>query len=262
MAAKKSKSRFTDLVKFVPEDYDDKSIQTRSISYDEYEDEEDEEMSGINPDDLPDIATISTFEEAEELENDDDPDDFDSKGFASDINIDDAEENDFDFEEEDLKVMDEPVKRVQHSRNEKAEQTPVKGVNETVILGNTTIKGDIITDTGIQIYGAVLGNIESGGKVQLVGKVEGDITGKSVYITNTNQVGNITAETDVFIKEGCIVEGNVEGQKIHLKGKVIGNINATNMIEFESGSEIEGDVSAKTFNIRPGAKINGSIRTI
>lgn len=134
-------------------------------------------------------------------------------------------------------------------------------IKESIILGNTTIKGDIITDVGIQIYGAVIGNIESGGKVNLVGKVEGDITGRSVVITNTLQTGNITAQEDIVIQKGCVVNGDVTAKRIQLKGTVKGNIEAEGQVDFDVDSSLEGNVCAKSFNIRPGAKINGTIGT-
>lgn len=134
-------------------------------------------------------------------------------------------------------------------------------MKESIILGNTTIKGDIITDSGIQIFGAVIGNIQSGGRVQLVGKVEGDISGHSVVITNTSLNGNIHAEQDVTVKTGCVVTGDVSGNKIILNGTIRGNIDAEGQVDFEAGSVIDGNVSAKSFNIKPGARINGSIST-
>jgi len=300
MAAKKSKSRFTDLVKFVPEDIEEapvtrknsNGIQTNRLDpvYEEKEVKknipiEPEVIEEIEPefDEMPDVDDIPEIEmemeEEYEIENeyedfsDNYQDEIDAHNLAEDIEIDEEpEEEEVVVEEKiektkanknvEVKEMDRPVQSFGQQAESKREfNSSIKNIDETIILGNTTIKGDIITDTGIQIYGAVLGNIESGGRVQLVGKVEGDITGKSVYVTNTTQTGNITAETEVHIKEGCTIEGDVKAEKVFLKGTVVGNIQADGQVDFESGSEIRGNVAAHSFNIKPGAKINGSIST-
>ncbi len=295
MAARKSKSRFTDLVKFVPEDVEEEpivgrnrsGIQTNKLEPVQNEKESVKEVyakaASKQPieeayydmpeeDDIPEIGEVpEEFYEEPEMNypEEDFQEEFDAHQFAEEITIDDEINEDIEEEKEskkakqaEVKKMDRPVQSFGQQTESKREfNSTIKNIEETIILGNTTIKGDIITDTGIQIYGAVLGNIESEGRVQLVGKVEGDITGKSVYVTNTQQNGNITAETEVHVKEGCQITGDVTADKVYLKGCVIGNINASGQVDFESGSEIRGNVTAHSFNIKPGAKINGSINT-
>ena len=305
MAAKKSKSRFSDLVKFVPEEIEDEpivrknqaGIQTNTLNaYTERKTqpirqqyvepvEEEEEIEIPEVDDIPeipdsfDIPEIETEVPEEYLYDEEEPqeeiqeevqeesyepeyeDEFDSKNLVEEINVEEAEEID---DTEIIETKSEVEQMQAYGANIEAKRefaASPKNIEETIILGNTTIKGDIITDTGIQIYGAVLGNIESGGRVQLVGKVEGDIAGKSVYVTNTMQTGNITAQQEVHIKEGCQIVGDVTADKVFLKGCVEGNINASGQVDFEAGSEIRGNVTAHSFNIKPGARINGSINT-
>ena len=305
MAAKKSKSRFSDLVKFVPEEIEDEpivrknqaGIQTNTLNaYTERKTqpirqqyvepvEEEEEIEIPEVDDIPeipdsfDIPEIETEVPEEYLYDEEEPqeeiqekvqeesyepeyeDEFDSKNLVEEINVEETEEID---DTEIIETKSEVEQMQSYGANVEAKRefaASPKNIEETIILGNTTIKGDIITDTGIQIYGAVLGNIESGGRVQLVGKVEGDIAGKSVYVTNTMQTGNITAQQEVHIKEGCQIVGDVTADKVFLKGCVEGNINASGQVDFEAGSEIRGNVTAHSFNIKPGARINGSINT-
>ncbi len=319
MAAKKSKSRFSDLVKFVPEEIEDEpiirknqgGIQTKTLSayterqapptrqyaepvkqYTEpvkqyvepketYVEPIKEEVNDVPEiDDIPeipdsyDIPEIDT-EIPEEFLYEEEPqkesiaeesyeeDYFDSRNLAEEINVEDEIETNEELNEEINNTESEEENMVYNPNLEAKREfnASPKNIEETIILGNTTIKGDIITDTGIQIYGAVLGNIESGGRVQLVGKVEGDISGKSVYVTNTSQTGNITAQQEVHIKEGCQINGDITAEKVFLKGSVEGNINASGQVDFEAGSEIRGNVTAHSFNIKPGAKINGSINT-
>ena len=285
---KKSKSRFTDLVKFVPEDEEEPvirssqpGIQTRKLEYEEKKSVKRDTFT-ISSDDtvkeeyvepkkeeyIPEVEDIPEIE-TPAMEDMNYDEDIDSRDIANDLNIEpeveDVEEveteNEIEeeVEEEIEQENDKNTEDIKTMQNESIEAP--KNINETIILGNTTVQGNIITDTGIQIYGAVLGNIESQGRVQLIGKVEGNITGKSVIVTNTRQTGDITAETEVQIKEGCHIEGDIAAEHVVLKGSVKGNIRATGQVDFESSSEIEGNVSAHSFNIKPGAKINGSIST-
>ena len=276
MPAKKSRSRFTDLVKFVPDDTPEpindsrNGIKTNVLSESKSTNSTYIEEP-IDEDDIPEIGDYSMDEEddvEEKILLDQSDDTFDPSSLVDEVKIEEDDEEDMDeeeFEEDDENIEEEPQAEINYERGKDMEKSnfseQIKNVNETIILGNTTIKGDIITDTGIQIYGAVLGNIESGGRVQVVGKVEGDITGRSVIITNTNQTGNINAENDVSVKEGCVINGNISAEKINLRGTVIGDIEARGQVDFESGSEIKGNVSAHSFNIKPGAKINGTIST-
>lgn len=329
--AKRSKSKFTDLVKFIPDPDDtvydqeeNNEIRTNRLDskygddyddydeYDEYREDAsdefvDEEVVVSNVEDTP--VEIETVQETVEEIPDEAPEEIEVpdeeipesayEEEVSDVvdvaepedtdNIDDTEDgnviidveslqnvNEYnnrkvennmkrevpDFiKEEDINIQKPQVGSQRYNQQQTAVVEPTN-LKESIILGNTTIKGDVITDTGIQIYGAVIGNIESGGRVQLMGKVEGDISGQSVVITNTSLNGNIHAEDDVFIKQGCVVNGDVSGAKVVLNGTVKGNIEATGQVDFEAGSAIEGNVSAHSFNIRPGAKINGSISTL
>ena len=309
--AKRSKSKFTDLVKFIPDsdellDEQNNEIRTNTLddkyddSYDEYDeydayssDSEPEEFSQPKETFEEPIETVETNEEVEEVETTEE-ENLQEKSYETEVIDEEPEEeieenieldiseltnysrqiNNYkeektmkreipDFVKEDNVEVQKPVQQVgaQRYHQSVAPMGAPENMKESIILGNTTIKGDIITDAGIQIYGAVIGNIESGGRVQLVGKVEGDISGQSVVITNTSLNGNIHADNDVTVKSGCVVTGDVSGSKIVLNGTIKGNIDADGQVDFESGSVIEGNVSARSFNIRPGARINGSLST-
>lgn len=326
--AKRSKSKFTDLVKFIPDSdelmqEENNEIRTNSLddkygdSYDEY-DEYDEydaydeysdntEVKDEIQEDIPEeeLVVEEAIEEIEEVEDVEEvveeieeiyeepekvyeieePEDIIEEELEDDIENENIEldiseltnytKQNTAYKEEKTMKREVPdfvkednvdVQKTQQVGAQRYHQavnasSAPENMKESVILGNTTIKGDIITDTGIQIYGAVIGNIESGGRVQLMGKVEGDISGQSVVITNTSLNGNIHADNDVTVKSGCVVNGDVSGSKIVLNGTIKGNIDADGQVDFEAGSVIEGNVSARSFNIRPGARINGSIST-
>lgn len=313
--AKKSKSRFTNLVKFVadPEDelnYEEESnneirTQVLNTKYDD-EYEEYDEYDAYTPDEkivTPVVEEVIVEEppiveeEPVVIEETLPVDEIIEETIVEEVTVVETEQELVDLDELQNKLEDDydMVKNVTNQKNNRKEDENMRrevpefikadkvdvpkapqvgaqryqqaqvaeqpNMKESIILGNTTIKGDIITDAGIQIYGAVIGNIESGGCVQLVGKVEGDISGRSVIITNTSLNGNIHADDDVSIKAGCVVTGDVSGTKVVLNGTIRGNIDADGQVDFEAGSVVDGNVAAKSFNIKPGARINGSIST-
>jgi cytoskeletal protein CcmA (bactofilin family) len=295
--AKRSKNRFTNLVKFVP-DENGEPMQSGFVEPEEESEEYTETGSELfnSVNEILESTQPTIDEDASDVEFtgiDDDPmggyepeDDDDPMG-AYEPDTDEYEVDDpIGAYEPEIGEVKKPEITEKEEKSMKRSEIPFEGesakpisraraaaetasrtvsapadMTESIILGNTTIKGDVITDAGIQIFGAVIGNIESGGKVQLVGKVEGDIIGKTVVITDTSLNGNITAEEEVYIKKGCDVEGDVKASKVVLNGTIKGNIDAEGQVEFEPGSVIEGNVSAKSFNIKPGARINGSIGT-
>lgn len=304
--AKRSKSRFTNLVKFVP-DENGEAVQSGFVKPEEEIEEDSNASTGAELFNSVNEILESTRSTVEKTDSEDETEyeesdvefdygtDDDPMGAYEPEDVDDSEEEieipepeeystELDEEPEDeeeevkeeIKKEDKPMKRADipfsddvrpasraRAAAENASRTisAPKDMTESIILGNTTIKGDIITDAGIQIFGAVIGNVESGGKVQLVGKVEGDIIGQTVVISDTSLNGNITADKEVYIKKGCEVVGDVKATKVVLNGSIKGNIDAEGQVDLEAGSVVEGDVNAKSFNIRPGARINGSIGT-
>ena len=83
-------------------------------------------------------------------------------------------------------------------------------------------------------------NINHPGKVQVAGRISGEIIAESVLIEKTGTVfGNIAAE-DVLCK-----------------GVVRGDIRATNKVKISKEAEVTGDIHSPTLNIEKGALFEG-----
>ena len=83
-------------------------------------------------------------------------------------------------------------------------------------------------------------NINHPGKVQVAGRISGEIIAESVLIEKTGTVfGNIAAE-DVLCK-----------------GVVRGDIRATNKVKISKEAEVTGDIHCPTLNIEKGALFEG-----
>lgn len=95
-----------------------------------------------------------------------------------------------------------------------------------IISEGTKIKGDVISSGDIRIDGELTGNISTKGKL----------------VVGPN--GKITGEVD------CI---NVE-----VSGFIKGKVNASELLNMKSTSQIEGDIIAGKLSVEPGSLFTGS----
>ena len=68
--------------------------------------------------------------------------------------------------------------------------------------------------------------------------------------------GNLAAEL-VLIEKTATVVGNIAAEEILCKGKVRGNIRATNKIKIAKEAEVTGDIHSSNLNIEKGALFEG-----
>ncbi len=90
----------------------------------------------------------------------------------------------------------------------------------------------------------IIGKIDSPTDITLAGKIEGDISCKSIIITDTGFVkGKIkVAKAEI----GGEIEGDIYAEKIHILGTaVIKGKLSYSLIEIEEGAEVEGNFSQK-----------------
>ena len=105
--------------------------------------------------------------------------------------------------------------------------------NEGGIM-NTIIGKDTVFTGTLDVKGAV--------------RVDGTVKGK-VLCTDTVTVGSTG-----------YVEADLEGQIIVVAGKVVGNLNATEKLELQAKSDVEGDLKTKSLVVEQGALFCGSCK--
>lgn len=95
------------------------------------------------------------------------------------------------------------------------------------IVAGTTFKGEIITQSDIRIDGTVEGTLNCSGKVVLgeQGRIEGQVICKSAEI----------------------------------QGKIMANLQVSELLSLKSTALVEGEVQTQKIAIEPGAKMSGSI---
>ena len=90
----------------------------------------------------------------------------------------------------------------------------------------------------------VKGNIELGGTIRIDGDFDGEIK---------------CPETLIIGKSG-IVRANVTVKNAVIGGKLLGNIHASNKIELQTGSHVEGDIQTARLVIDEGVFFEGSCK--
>ncbi|MFN8668220.1 MAG: polymer-forming cytoskeletal protein [Gemmatimonadaceae bacterium] len=90
----------------------------------------------------------------------------------------------------------------------------------------------------------VIGDIESNGTIKVEGVVEGSVRGARQLLLG---------------KSGTI-HGDVHAVEAVLGGSVVGNVLATERVEIQGSSSVEGDILTKSMVVYEGGVINGSVR--
>jgi cytoskeletal protein CcmA (bactofilin family) len=101
------------------------------------------------------------------------------------------------------------------------------------------------------------------------GGVMNTIIGKDATFTGTLDVkgsvrvdgvvkGKVICSDTVTVGTGGCVEADIESQTAVIVGKMVGNINATEKIELQAKSDVEGDIKTKSLVVEQGAIFCGS----
>lgn len=92
---------------------------------------------------------------------------------------------------------------------------------------------------------SVRGNVHGDGDLEILGRVEG-----SVAVTG-----------DVTIGEGALIQSDVRGRRVTVRGAVAGNVSGEEAVLLEAGARVVGDLGAPQIGIRPGALVRGNVST-
>ena len=102
-------------------------------------------------------------------------------------------------------------------------ETNINSIN--ILVSNTQVRGEIISEGDFRIDGTLIGNIS--------------IKGKLVVGTSGK------------------IEGNITCQNADLSGTVVGNVVVEELLNLQASSRVEGDVSIGKLSIESGAVFSG-----
>jgi len=128
------------------------------------------------------------------------------------------------------------------------QHTPGNGNGTTLIGANTTVKGDISSNSDLRIDGTVIGNISSGSKIVIGanGVVEGDLTGNQADIVGKVS-GNIRTKELLQLRGECVVSGNLFAGKLQVEPSATFNGQChmgANVVEMSNPNEQQPVITA------------------
>ncbi|WP_051928823.1 polymer-forming cytoskeletal protein [Thermopetrobacter sp. TC1] len=131
----------------------------------------------------------------------------------------------------DRKAPEQPAQQQQETATqqpaaEMQEQTTQASSGPSVLTAESVLEGNLATSGELHIDGTVHGSVQA-----------------AVVIVGTNGA----------------VHGNVVGEEVFIRGRVIGPICGVNVV-LVSGSHVEGDIINQTIAIESGAYVDGKIR--
>ena len=92
--------------------------------------------------------------------------------------------------------------------------------------------------------------------------IEGDIQGEENAQIEGHIKGSIRLDGDIIIGSGAVVEADVEGNNIIIKGTVIGNVTAREHLEIQSTGKMNGDITARSIDFKDGSSFEGRSQMI
>ncbi len=129
----------------------------------------------------------------------------------------------------------------------------------TIIAPGTVIRGSVESDTSMELYGEVQGDIITTKDLKLKGKIQGNATGGNVELYSIHMTGNITATGTAMLDAESEVEGDVTAESLILNGKIQGDVQVSKRLSLEGSAMICGRVAAERLSVDEGAIIQGEI---
>ncbi|HWK79735.1 MAG TPA: polymer-forming cytoskeletal protein [Thermomicrobiales bacterium] len=107
-------------------------------------------------------------------------------------------------------------------------EMPVADSQISVVSADTVWKGDITSEGSVHVYGRV--------------------------------EGSLTAKEDLWVAEGASVDATLTARRVVIAGNVAGSVSASERFEALPQGRVSADVTATTFVVHEGAKLNGQLK--
>ncbi|MCR5303460.1 MAG: polymer-forming cytoskeletal protein [Lachnospiraceae bacterium] len=126
-----------------------------------------------------------------------------------------------------------------------------------VITEGMTIIGDIKSGGSLDLTGNVEGNIDILGKLSVTGGVKGDSRAAEIYAENAKVTGELRSSGAVKIGQSTVVIGNVFASSAVIAGAVKGDIDVHGPVILDTSAIVMGNIKSKSVQINNGAVIEG-----
>ena len=71
--------------------------------------------------------------------------------------------------------------------------------------------------------------------------------------------GNVTIDRKLVLGERSEIKGNIKAASFAVKGKVVGNMEVSDLLHIQNTADISGDMNAKVLIVEEGGKYNGKL---
>ncbi len=145
-------------------------------------------------------------------------------------------------------------------RNEEKMDMEMQGnvVDETaVVTGGMTIVGDITSGGSLELIGNVTGNIDILGKLNVTGSIQGNSKAAEIYAEGARINGEINSAGSVKIGQSSVVIGNIFANSAVIAGAVKGDIDVHGPVVLDTSAIVMGNIKSKSVQINNGAVIEG-----
>ena len=153
---------------------------------------------------------------------------------------------------------EEEVKKMESVAEEKSRDIDsIMTDDTTYITKGTRIKGDMVTDGGIDVIGTVEGSVTCQGKLICGGTIKGEVKAGELYANAAKIEGNVNTEGSVKIGVGSVVIGNIVATSAVVAGAVNGDIDVQGPVIVDSTAVVMGNIKSRSVQINNGAVIEG-----
>ena len=131
-------------------------------------------------------------------------------------------------------------------------------VDETaVVTAGMTIVGDISSGGSLELIGNVTGNIDILGKLNVTGAIQGNSKAAEIYAEGARINGEINSAGSVKIGQSSVVIGNIFANSAVVAGAVKGDIDVRGPVVLDTSAIVMGNIKSKSVQINNGAVIEG-----
>ncbi len=145
-------------------------------------------------------------------------------------------------------------------REEKTMEMEMQGnvSDETaVVTCGMTITGDITSGGSLELMGNVVGNIEVLGKLNVTGGIQGNSKAAEIFAEGARINGEINSGGSVKIGQSSVVIGNIFANSAVIAGAVKGDIDVHGPVVLDTSAIVMGNIKSKSVQINNGAVIEG-----
>jgi len=126
-----------------------------------------------------------------------------------------------------------------------------------VVTEGMSITGDITSGGSLELIGTVIGNIDILGKLNITGAIQGNSKAAEIYAEGARINGEINSGGSVKIGQSSVIIGNINATSAVIAGAVKGDIDVHGPVVLDTSAIVMGNIKSKSVQINNGAVIEG-----